>query len=121
MTVCYFIIGVIIISIGILIAFSPDFIRKIMTIIKDNDLFFIPGIIEIIMALFALFYRTNARFEVYITIVSLFIFIDGVFYLASSKSVKMTYEIFLAMDIKAYKLYSIIIIVLGLGFLINTI
>jgi hypothetical protein len=53
--------------------------KKMMQIIVQNDLFFIPGIIEIGIGLGTLYFRDQTRMDWFVFLCGLIFFLDGIF------------------------------------------
>jgi uncharacterized protein YjeT (DUF2065 family) len=109
----YLAIAITISFFGVMTNFFPEKIKRMMTVILNKDLFFIPGIFEIITGLIVLYFRYSTSIPFAITVVGVLIFVDGIFYLAGNKLLKETFEIILEMENRGMSYYSLVFYIIA--------
>ena len=100
---------------GLVLVFKSVNIKKLLNYIQQKKLFYIPGIIEIIMSLLTLYFRHQTRLVSFVFIVGILLFIDGVFYLLMTDKLKSTIEWILTLEDKSYRIYGLFIIIIAVG------
>ncbi|MDO9549251.1 MAG: DUF2065 family protein [Candidatus Marinimicrobia bacterium] len=95
--------------------FKSVIIKNLLNFIQEKNLFFIPGIIEIILGLLTLYFRHQTRLVTLVFIVGILLFIDGVFYLLMSDKLRSTIEWMLKLEGKSYRIYGLFIIIIAVG------
>lgn len=114
----YIIIGFTFTISGLLFWFFPNRTKKIMLLVMNKELFYIPGIIEIIMGLTTLWFRDNTSMTWFSYLMGFLLFFDGIFNLAAPNGAKMGYEYFLQDELKGFKTYGIFLFSLSIGYLL---
>ncbi len=98
---------------------QPAIVKKIMKLVLDKDLFFLPGVLEILLGLGTLYFRYSSKLKWFVYIAGFTLFIDGIFYLISSERLKETYKWFLEFEDKSMRTYAIFILVISVGYLFS--
>jgi uncharacterized membrane protein HdeD (DUF308 family) len=96
--------------------FLTRWIRWLLQFILDHNLFFIMGIIEILIGLGTLYYRHVSNLKWFSYFIGLMLFIDGIFYLLSSSRFRQAFEWFLYTERKIIRSYGIVLIFIALGY-----
>ncbi|MBO8131162.1 MAG: DUF2065 family protein [Candidatus Marinimicrobia bacterium] len=118
MVLYYVIIGLIFLTIFIVSLLFPEFVKNLMKYIIKRE-FFIPiGIAEIILGLGILYFRHRTKLKIFILIIGLFLFIDGVMYLISGERVRKSYSRFLEEGDRIFRFYFLFIGIIGLGLIL---
>ena len=99
--------------------FRPSIIRKIMKLVIDKDLFFLPGILEIVLGLGTLYFRHSSKLKWFVYLAGFMLFIDGIFYLVSSKRLKETYKWFIEFKDRDMRIYAVFMLMISVGYLIS--
>ena len=113
----YIPVGILFLIIGFIFLTSPDFAKKLIKVIMDRELFFFIGVTEIGLGLGTLYFRQNTNLKLFVYLIGLILFIDGIFYLTSPKRLKETYKWFLESEEKSIRAYGIVMILISAGFL----
>jgi len=101
--------------IGLLLVFRSVVIKKLFNFIQQRNLFFIPGIVEIILGLLTLYFRHQTRLLTLVFLVGIILFIDGIFYLIMSDKLSSTIDWMLKLEESNYRLYGLFLIIIALG------
>lgn len=101
--------------IGLLLVFRSVVIKKLFNFIQQRNLFFIPGIVEIILGLLTLYFRHQTRLLTLVFLVGIILFIDGIFYLIMSDKLSSTVDWILKLEESNYRLYGLFLIIIALG------
>lgn len=88
-----------------------------MNWLLEKELFLIMGILEIALGLGTLYYRHDTKLTWFALIVGLAFFTEGIFYFISSHRVKESYEMFLGLENKYFKIYGLFMLLISLGYL----
>jgi uncharacterized protein YjeT (DUF2065 family) len=116
MTWFYFGVALIFTTSGLIIIIKPELMKKMMQIIVQNDLFFIPGIIEIGIGLGTLYFRDQTRMDWFVFLCGLMFFLDGIFYMIMSKRLQELYEWFIGIADRTVRSYGLLMLLLALGY-----
>jgi hypothetical protein len=119
--VFFIIIGSFMVLIGMLTFFRANDVKNILQFIKRNDLFYLPGVFEIIFSLSILYFRYDTKIPFIITMLGLLIFIDGVFYLVGSKVLEETYAMVMEMEKVHFRIYSLVFFIIAAILLVGII
>jgi len=111
----YFFESLIFLIFGLVLILKNVLIKNLLKYIHEKNLFFIPGIIEIIMGLSTLYFRHDTQLSSLVFLVGILLFIDGVFYLLMSDKLSSTIEWMLKLEDKSFRIYGLFIIIIAAG------
>ncbi len=113
----YFIEGIFIGLIALLLFFQTALVKRFLNWINQRSLFILPGIFEIVLGLATVYLRQKTALKALVTIVGLMLFIDGVFYLLTSEKLSKTFDWLMTLEDRSFRTYSIFIVIISLGLL----
>ena len=119
MVIFYLLESLIFLCFGLVLVFKSVLIKKLFVLVQERNLFFIPGIIEIILGLLTLNFRHETRLLMFVFLVGLLLFIDGVFYLLLSEKLRSTIDWLLNLEEKNYRNYGFFIILVSVGLMFS--
>lgn len=119
MVIFYLLESLIFLCFGLVLVFKSVLIKKLFVLVQERNLFFIPGIIEIILGLLTLNFRHETRLLMFVFLVGLLLFIDGVFYLLLSEKLRSTIDWLLNLEEKSYRNYGFFIILVSVGLMFS--
>lgn len=105
--------SLVIFGFGLYSYFFPVRLKNMMQILLDKELFYIPGLLEILISLLLLYFRHSTSLPFVNTVIGVLIFVDGIFYLTGNQILKDTFEQILDMDDNVIKNYSIIFFIIA--------
>jgi len=106
---------------GIIILLKPAWLKDIMRIVVEKDLFFVPGVIEIGIGLGTLYFREQTNLNWFIYLAGLMLFFDGILYIVMSKRLREMYEWFIDIADQKIRSYGIFLILLAVGYFLASI
>ncbi|MCD6204850.1 MAG: DUF2065 family protein [Candidatus Marinimicrobia bacterium] len=119
MVIFYLLESLIFLCFGLVLVFKSVLIKKLFVLVQERNLFFILGIIEIILGLLTLNFRHETRLLMFVFLVGLLLFIDGVFYLLLSEKLRSTIDWLLNLEEKNYRNYGFFIILVSVGLMFS--
>jgi len=119
MVIFYLLESLIFLCFGLVLVFKSVLIKKLFVLVQERNLFFIPGIIEIILGLLTLNFRHETRLLMFVFLVGILLFIDGVFYLLLSEKLRSTIDWLLNLEEKNYRNYGFFIILVSVGLMFS--
>jgi len=119
MVIFYLLESLIFLCFGLVLVFKSVLIKKLFVLVQERNLFFILGIIEIILGLLTLNFRHETRLLMFVFLVGLLLFIDGVFYLLLSEKLRSTIDWLLNLVEKNYRNYGFFIILVSVGLMFS--
>jgi len=119
MVIFYLLESLIFLCFGLVLVFKSVLIKKLFVLVQERNLFFIPGLIEIILGLLTLNFRHETRLLMFVFLVGLLLFIDGVFYLLLSEKLRSTIDWLLNLEEKNYRNYGFFIILVSVGLMFS--
>jgi len=117
MIICYLGFAVLFILLGIVLFIFPDSVKSLIAVLVKRNQLFVIGIVEIGIGLATLYYRHHSRLSVFVFLSGILFFIDGVFYLLSSESLRELHQLILNLETREYRYYSLFLFALGVGYL----
>jgi len=114
----YFGVSVFLVISGTMTVIKPIWLKNLMQIIVQKDLFFIPGVIEIGIGLGTLYYRDQTKMTWFVYLAGLMLFFDGIFYVLMSKRLREMYEWFRAIEDRKIRSYAMFMLVLAAGYIL---
>jgi len=119
MVIFYLLESLIFLCFGLVLVSKSVLIKKLFVLVQERNLFFIPGIIEIILGLLTLNFRHETRLLMFVFLVGILLFIDGVFYLLLSEKLRSTIDWLLNLEEKNYRNYGFFIILVSVGLMFS--
>ena len=119
MMLFYLLESLIFLCFGLVLVFKSVLIKKLFVLVQERNLFFIPGLIEIILGLLTLNFRHETRLLMFVFLIGILLFIDGVFYLLLSEKLRSTIDWLLNLEEKNYRNYGFFIILVSVGLMFS--
>jgi len=113
----YLITGLFLLVVSGLFLTLPERVRLFVRFILDKEMFIIPGIIEIVIGLGTIYFRSAASMRWFVITIGLMIFFDGIMYLAAPKKIATGYEWFVERDATNYRIYGLILLIVAAGYI----
>ncbi|MBN2280447.1 MAG: hypothetical protein JXQ65_07705 [Candidatus Marinimicrobia bacterium] len=96
------------IILGLFIGLLPQKALDLLKIVKDKNQFFLFGIFEIVVSLSILYFRYETKIPLLITLAGLLLFLDGILYLIGTKVLDDNFDILMNIEIRTFRLYSLL-------------
>ena len=117
MVIFYLIVGIFLVSISLAFFIVPQKVRQMVRWMMDRGLYLLPGVVEVGIGLGTLYFRSFVNFKSFVYIAGFLMFFDGILYLAAHRKIASGYEWILERDETSYRLYGIILLGIGIGYL----
>lgn len=100
---------------GAVLIFRSRVLKNLLAFLTQRKLLFIPAVFEITFGLLTLHFRHETRLTLFVFLVGILLFIDGIFYLLLSEKLNSTIDWLLQLDEKNYRLYGLVMVLVALG------
>jgi len=108
--------SVIMLVLALILYYQARWIQNLLRSIAKHDLFFIPGVFEIALALGTLYYRSSAFLKWFPYLTGLLLFTDGILYVAASHRLRDNFVLFIEGEPRQLRPFAIITFLLALGY-----
>ena len=118
MILFYVIISIVFFFSSLMLFFKPGLMKKLYLLLVNKSLVMVYGVLEIIMALGILHFKSDAKYGFIPLIIGILLFLDGILYVVFSSKKETLLKTVLNIQYKTLKKMSLVSLIAALALLI---